>query len=586
MKDAPPNINCYWATLLVEELWRCGVRAIGVAPGSRSSPLAESVASHGGHAVVVHPDERGLGFHMLGHALASGRPTAIITTSGTAAANLFPAIAEAHHAGVPLIAITADRPPELRDCGANQATDQIKLFGSFVRFFADLPVPTEKIEPGFLLGTVDAAIAAATSQPRGPVHFNMMFREPLAPVARSYSFKKLQRALGAWPKNDAPWLRHELVKTEPDCSPELLQRIATAERGIILAGALDRTAAVSVRALAEHLGWPLLPDLQSGLRLGDAGASVISQADALLASERFAEGGGSDLLLQFGSRFVTRRLNALSASNGIKERIIVDCAEGRVDPHHRSALRVQACPAQIAEALRKKVPARPATEWLESWASASARVEHEWETRLVGRKTLSEPGVAALLSSILTEEDVWFVGNSLPIRMAATFATGKGAAVRVLANRGLSGIDGLVATAAGCAAGSGKRVTLALGDLSLLHDLNSLALLRSASVPVTIIAINNDGGGIFSLLPIAESARHFERVFAAPHGMRFRAAAQLFELSYAAPTSPSAFVRAWRAARRSSRSTLIEVSTRRGETARVVRQAIASVVRTLDRRSP
>lgn len=583
MKEPAPNLNYFWANLLMEELYRCGVRSIGIAPGSRSGPLAEAAASHGKLDIFVYPDERILGFRMLGEAKASGRPAAVVTTSGTAVTNLFPAIAEAGHSGIPLIAITADRPPELRDCGANQATDQVKLFGSFVRFFADVPVPTEDISLAFLLSTVDAAVRAATGAARGPVHLNTMFREPLAPIKKAFPQRRLLRELGDWVKNGQSWVANEAAETLVECPAALVEKISKAKRGIILAGALPSDAARAVARLAEHLGWPLLPDIQSGLRLGTTSGAVISHADAVLAGERFASGADCDLLLQFGSRFVTRRLLTLAGNADIKQRIIVDDAPGRANPLHRHALRVSSPSDKVADALLAELPQRSATDWLLMWSAASEVVEKEWAGTFSRRKKLSEPAVASSLSTLMEEGDVWFLGNSLPVRLAATFASAEGAAIRVAANRGLSGIDGQIATAAGYAAGSGRPVTLMMGDLSALHDLGSFALLRNAKAPVLVVLLNNNGGGIFSVLPVADSARHFEKVFAAPHGIEFSKAAEMFGLAYSAPKSLEAFTRAWRKARRSGQSAVIEVFTRRVDTAREMRQRVVDVARKLDR---
>ncbi len=585
MKQAPPNINYYWASLLMEELYRCGVRHVGIAPGSRSSPLAEAAAAHGELQLVVHPDERGLAFHMLGCAAGSGRPAVIVTTSGTAVANLFPAIAEAHHAGIPLTAITADRPPELRDCGANQATDQVKLFGSFVRSFTDLPVPDAGVSPTFLLSTIDAAVDVAVRL-RGPVHLNAMFREPLAPVTASYPFHTLQRELGDWPKRQTPWVQYESACEAFEPSREVLALCERARRGCILVGAVSAADAEAIAALGAHLGWPVLPDIQSGLRFGEAGAAVIPHADIVLASKRFAGGGECDFVLQFGSGFVTRRFLDFAASPRALPSVVVDPATGRVDPQHRTAHRIRANEGLVAEALRNVLPGRGADAWLASWQKASARVESTLAKRFATRTTLSEPGIAWTISRALSGGDILFFGNSLPVRMLSTFASASGATLSGAANRGLSGIDGQVATAVGYALGAGRPVTLVLGDLSLLHDLNSLALLREARVPVTVVVINNDGGGIFSLLPIAESANHFEKVFGVPHGIQFRAAADLFGLGYSRPASPDALARALKAARKSGRSSLIELITRRSDTARETRQLVAAAARAVDARGP
>lgn len=578
-----PNIAHFFARLMIEELVRLGVRDLGLAPGSRSSPLAEAAAAHEALNLTVHVDERGLAFHMLGRARGSGRPAAVITTSGTAAANLLPAVAEAHHAGTPLLLFTADRPHELRDCGANQATDQVKLFGSFVRWFIDLPPPDDRMDPGFVLAAVDEAVRAATSHPRGPVHVNCLFREPLAPVVRPFPRRALLRKLGAWPKSGAPWVRPAAVPilSAAASARDVKEVLGVQQQGVILAGALEPNAARAVADLAAHIQWPLLPDLQSGLRLGVQEPAVVAHADLLLCSERFKREAAAGPLLQFGAGFVTRRFLDCAAAPRPAPRVLVDDAPRRIDPAHQAALRVAADPASVARALREALPPGDDDRRVCVWSDSSAKVERALATRFA-RAPWSEPGIAWLLSWVIPPEHAWFVGNSLPIRMAATFASASSACLRVAASRGLSGIDGQVATAAGYAAGLGRPVTALLGDLTLLHDLNSLALLRAANPPVILVVVNNDGGGIFSLLPVAESSRHFERIFGTPHGLRFRAAADLFGLRYTAPESPSALLRAWRAAARSETSALIEVRTRRSDTARAVRGQQAAIARMFD----
>jgi 2-succinyl-5-enolpyruvyl-6-hydroxy-3-cyclohexene-1-carboxylate synthase len=579
-----PNANYFAARLIIEEMVRLGVRAFGIAPGSRSSPLAETAASHPALEIVVHCDERGLAFHMLGRARGSGRPTAVLTTSGTAAANVFPAVAEAHHAGVPLIVITADRPPELRDCGANQATDQVKLFGAFVRRFIEMPPPDERMTPSYILAAIDDLVSAATAHPAGPVHLNCLFREPLAPVARAYPRRALLRSLGAWLSSGAPWVRavRPHVNSAAEMPKEMLEALSAAPKGIVMAGALMPEGARAAADLAAHLGWPLLPDLQSGLRLGAAEPSVISHADLMLHSRTFAREVSAGCMLQFGGSFISRRFTDCAAAPRASARVLVDSSPRRIDPSHGAAIRAFGDPAAVARALQNALPrARSATR-IQAWAEASERVERELARQFAGAEW-SEPRIAWELSRLITAECAWFIGNSLPIRLVSMFASARGACVPVAASRGLSGIDGQVATAAGYAAGSRRPVTALLGDLTVLHDLNSLAFLRTAASPVVLVVINNDGGGIFSLLPIAESARHFERVFAAPHGLRFRDAARQVGLRYAAPESPAALARAWRAAARSGESALIEVRTNRADTARRIRALQSAIAHLLDR---
>jgi 2-succinyl-5-enolpyruvyl-6-hydroxy-3-cyclohexene-1-carboxylate synthase len=578
MSASAANVNRVWAGLLLEELHRCGVRSVGVAPGSRSGPLAEAAADHGGFDLIVHPDERGLGFHMLGVALGSGCPAVVLTTSGTAVANLVPAMAEAHHAGVPLIALTADRPFELRMCGANQTTDQARIFGGRLRAAFEFPPPGEGMPPEAMLTAVDEAVRAAMSGTRGPVHLNCMFRDP-PPAARP------PRGLANWRKSGRPW-----VAVTPDPLPSgeasldaALEVVATAGRGVVLAGRLSPADGDAVAALAGRLRWPLLPDLQSGLRLGAREPEVIAHADLALGGDRFADGAGCDTILQFGSGFVTRRFLGLAADARIARRVVVDPTPGRVDPGHRPGLRVSAAPGIFAEAMGHVLPAAAGpAQSLTAWQRASERIEKELARRFAAGTGVSEPGVAWTLSRLLRAGDAWFLGNSLPVRLAAAFASARGANAPVAANRGLSGIDGQVATAAGYARGARRPVTLLIGDLGLLHDLNSMALLRTARAPVIVVAVNNDGGGIFSLLPAAESSRHFERVFGAPHGLTFRAAAEMFGLAYAAPATLGGLAAAWRAAARGGRPCLIEVRARRAATARAVRSLQAAAARIAD----
>ncbi len=585
MKPAPPNINHFVARLLLEELHRCGARDVGVAPGSRSSPLAEAAAAHGGFNLTVHPDERGLAFRMLGCARATGRPAVVITTSGTAAANLFPAVAEAHHAGIPLILCTADRPYELRACGANQATDQVKLFGSFVRFFADLPPPAEDADPAAWLTAVDHAVSAALAPARGPAHLNCMFREPLAPIARRYPFRRMLRALGGWPRSREPWVRR-LDQPGPPSSAgapvELLNLLGRARSGLVLAGALPPGQGRAVADLAHRLGWPLLPDVQSGLRFGSRHPAVVPHAELLLAAGRFADGPPCDVVLQFGSAFVTRRLQEWAAAFPARHRVVVDPAPDRVDPAHRSAWRIMAEPGPVAEALRRALAAPATRPGPGPWPDASRRVERLLARRLRAAGPVTEPALAWTLSRLPAADHALFLGNSLPIRLAATFGSADAAAFAVAANRGLSGIDGEIATAIGYAQGAGRITTAVLGDLTALHDLNSLAMLRAARTPVILVVVNNDGGGLFSLLPVAGASRHFETLFGTPHGLGFAHAAAMFGLAYAAPATRAGLVRAWRDAVRGGRHTLIEIRTRRAQTARAVRGLQQAVARALE----
>jgi 2-succinyl-5-enolpyruvyl-6-hydroxy-3-cyclohexene-1-carboxylate synthase len=565
MKIDAPNLNALWCALLMEELERQHVNYVGVAPGSRSSPLALAAAAHPRIKLVVHFDERALAFHVLGWARATGRPAAIITTSGTAVSNLAPAVAEASLDHVPLIVLTADRPPELRDTAANQTMDQVKLFGAQVRWQFDLPCPSADIPLRMLLTTVDQAVARARWGQAGPVHLNCMFREPLAPVAVAYPKARLLAPLRGWLKTGKP-LTDYLSASGPAPSPPVAipEALRGVRKGVLVAGALKPDEAEAAIRLARHLQWPLLPDLQSGLRLGRHASVVVPYADLILGSSTWLKNHQPEAVLLVGGRLISKRLSALAQSaEGLPVVRITDSLE-RQDPGHRVDVQWVGPVAHTLESLQAALPAATGdASWLEPWQHAGRQVGLDLLRRMKQSRRLHEPRLAWELTRLLPAEHALFAGNSLPVRLLDTFAAADHAWVTVGANRGVSGIDGLLSTATGFAAGRGKPVTLLMGDLSLLHDLNGLALLQRAAVPVIAVVINNDGGGIFSFLPVAEGVPNFEKVFGLPHGRTFAGAASMFDLPYTRVRTTNAFIRAYRAACQRNRSALIEVTTDR-----------------------
>lgn len=537
-----PNLNRFWADLLVEELVRGGAAMFFLAPGSRSTPLVTAVAAHPTARYRVHVDERGSAFAALGWARATGQPAVWITTSGTAVANGLPAVVEASVDGVPLIALTADRPPELRDTGANQTIPQPDLFAPYVRWRTDLPAPSADVDPAFVLTTAAHALFRARS---GPVHLNAMFREPLGPEPDGVALPDLP---ARWPDGDASFTRHA-----PDFgpSPEALrgtaERLARVRRGVIVAGRLAAPeAADAAHVLAETLGWPLLPDIESGLRTGpDAPAPFY---DLALASEAFREAARPEVVVYLGRRATSKRLAQWLAASDATQ-IVVRPGPERFDPDHRVAERHVAEPGAWCRALTAALPAVREADpsYRALWQTASDAVGHTLADRLY---RLTEPLAARLTVASVKPGEGLVLAASMPIRDADMFAAPGGAVVRTVANRGASGIDGTVATAAGFADGLGAPVTLLLGDLALLHDLNSLMLLRDgldgSRPPVSVVVVNNDGGGIFHFLPIARQAEAavFEPLFGTPHGLTFEAAARLFGLPYHAPTTPEALTEA------------------------------------------
>jgi 2-succinyl-5-enolpyruvyl-6-hydroxy-3-cyclohexene-1-carboxylate synthase len=579
MSDAPPNLNFAWARVLLQHLVRCGVTSIWICPGSRSTPLALA-ALESGATCTVHFDERGAGFAALGAARVTGHPAVVITTSGSAVANLWPAVSEASVDGVPLIMLTADRPPELRDTGANQALDQIKLFGDYVRWHIDLPCPDPVISPAFVRGVAEQAVARASSGWRGPVHVNQMFREPLAPAPDGVD-------TAAWLERDGAGAMTRWVTPPPAVIPdaergEIMRMVSRAKRGVVVAGALpDAASARATLSLAKRLGWPLLPDIRSGLRLTRPGAhGPIAMVDQILLSPRAVESLRPDAVVQVGSRLVSKRLQQWLDAAGAPV-IHLDEQPVRLDPATRPGWRIV---APVVQGLRLLATARmtgKTARWMKRWRAADAAANGAWSDWMAATDAVSEPAIADSVSRLLPRGHRLMLASSMPVRDMDMYGAPVRGVGRVYVNRGVSGIDGTLATAAGIAVAGGSPVTVITGDLAALHDLNSLALIARSPVPVTVVVINNNGGGIFSFLPIAAYPERFETCFGTPHGLGFSHAAGQFGLGYAQPDSLSAFRRAYRTAVRSGRSSVVEVITDRtanAATHKAIQQQVRAAV--------
>jgi 2-succinyl-5-enolpyruvyl-6-hydroxy-3-cyclohexene-1-carboxylate synthase len=573
-KTPPPTMNYAWSEMFIRELERLGIKNYYIAPGSRSSPLALSALEFGSK-VRVHVDERGVGFAALGYARATGNPAAIITTSGSAAANLWPAVCEASMDAIPMLIITADRPPELRDTGANQTMDQVKLFGGYARWFFDLPCPDTEIPAAFLLGTIDHAVARCRHGHPGPVHLNQMFREPLAPGRGKHAVVTWQQAAGHWWHSNTPWT----VYPEPSATDDLKSIagvIAKARRGIVVGGSTRMASDSKIMlGVAEELGWPLLPDIRSGLRLGGEHSHIVYMADQILLSENLAAELAPDVILHLGGRITSKRIQHFINRSPAKI-IVVNEDPSRQDPEHRVSLRVIAKPSVFP------CPNKTPSSWRNKWKRADATAQAAWDDYQRRHPHLTEPFVAACVSRQLPPSHGLILGNSMPVRDMEMYGERRPYQVAVDCNRGMSGIDGNIATAVGFAEGLRRPVTLVIGDLAFLHDSNSLALVRRSEYPLVIVVINNDGGGIFSFLPVAGATRHFESCFGAPHGMEFGHAAAQYDLAYSRPKTPDEFSKTYGDWVDSSRRGIIEVQTDRAENLREHRRIQATIRSQLD----
>ncbi len=586
-KDNFSSLNSLWATLIVEELLRCGVEHFCVAPGSRSAPLAIATAENPSAKSTIYFDERGLGFYALGLCVSSQKPVVIITTSASAVANLFPAIIEANKKKLPLVIITADRPPELRASGANQTIDQIKIFGDYVRFFFDMPCPTIDIPPETVLSTIDQAIFRAKGELPGPVHLNCMFREPLSSSDEDLNnFSLYLLPIKNWQNSLKPYTEYQ--KPLLKISPEILQKTAallkSVEHGVIVVGKIGGLSdQEAVLALAQKLNWPIFADITSGLRLGHKQKQIIHYFDHILNVDQLAHNLQITGVLHLGGRLTSARYYKAIKKTQPRDYIMVLNHPLRNDPNHVVTLRLQCPVKEFCQTISPYLSHRPPTKLLKTLQKANQACEKVLENRLfLHPGALSEPAVAHLLSKLIPKNSGLFIGNSMPIRDLNLFAANRGKIVNVTANRGASGIDGNIATASGFAKGLNAPSTAILGDLAFLHDLNSLYFLQNPSKPFVLIVLNNNGGAIFSFLPVSSIKTGFTQFFTAPHHLTFEHAAKLFKLAYKSVKTTAGFIKAYQTAVQTPKTTIIEVCSKTPVNTLVYQQIAENITRILN----
>lgn len=551
-----PNINTLWAFLIVEECCRLGITYFCIAPGSRSSPLAVAAAQNSRASCISCIDERSLAFHALGYGKGSYKPAAVITSSGTALSNLLPAVVEASQDCIPLLLLTADRPPELHDTGANQTINQVNHFGSFVRYFYNLPPPDDKVPARMVLTTIDTAVFRATQEPFGPVHINCGFREPLAGVYCEWNLGSL-KGLNMWMSKREPFTKHirvtqfhfteELMNTHVQYK-EVVDLIQGASRGLLILGGLQTAEETwAALSLAKHLRWPVVPDILSGMRVRKITCAIaeaefspcfIDLLDHILLGNSVKNWISPDVVVQVGSKVTSKRVAQLLEDCRPHAYMMVQNHPYRHDPSHILTHRIQASVVDFATVIREFCTPKEMGSWCKWLQVLNNMVEWEISFQLNVEPLLTEPYVSRAVSQSLSLESAWFLGNSMAIRDADMYALSWSklpegltihgldralpfSGLRVVGNRGASGIDGVLSTAIGYATGSNQRVVFMVGDISFIHDTNGLTLLqdRAERPPITVLVINNHGGAIFSLLPIADTAPAtiFRNFFSTPH---------------------------------------------------------------------
>jgi 2-succinyl-5-enolpyruvyl-6-hydroxy-3-cyclohexene-1-carboxylate synthase len=567
------NINHLWGTLIIEELSRLGADYFCVASGSRSSPLVIALAQNKKTKSIVHFDERGLAFHAMGYSAGAQKPAVLICTSGTAAANFFPAVIEASKKKLPLIVITADRPPELRQTGAVQSIDQVGLFGKYVQWATDMPCPDTKINPQFVLTTIDQAWYQAVRN-HGVVHLNCMFRQPLSLIKTSEDLKFYTKPLNHWTQSQRPYTDYVtgLESVALPVSKKIALRLNAIKNGLIVVGKLASTDEANlVLHLAKKLGWPIFADVSSGLRLGQSHPNLIHYFDPLLLSDKISNKLSFDGVLHLGGRMTSQRYYDFIQKQSPAEYIMVLNHALRNDPNHQVSLRIEASVTNFIQTVGGLLKPSKSSIALKFLSKANQNADMTIEKLLAEDEGVSEPRIARLVSQLIPESQGLFLSNSMPIRDMGNYADFKGRVVSVNGNRGASGIDGLIASAAGYARGLGVPVTLMIGDLAALHDLNSLSILRDLPIPLIIVLLNNGGGGIFSFLPIADFKEGFEKFWGTPHSFTLAAAASMFELNYSQPMDANHFKKVYAQALKAQTSTIIEVITNREENLKVHR---------------
>ncbi len=559
------NPNSRAMRALVEELARAGIAQACVSPGSRSTAVALALEYTPGIRPWMVTDERSAGFFALGMARASRRPVALLCTSGTAAANYLPAVVEASLSHVPLVVLTADRPPELRDCHAAQTIDQVRLFGSHVRWSVDAQTPSPELDLERYYRTLACrAVAAATEPPSGPVHLNLPMREPLVDVAEEAA--QLAHAGAARqdfarepgvprPPDDArpsTVVHPATPRLAPDSGHALARALDESERGLLACGPGTAVGddAEAIAALAVTLGWPILADPLSGLRFGAHDRShVVDAYDVLLRDPAFAAAHRPDAVLQLGMPVVSAPLQRYLDRVRCRPHVLAAPTGSWPDPLGcaTDVARVDAVTlcAALAPALSHH---RARSPWLASWLTASAIARDALTPLLAGERTLFEGNVLARLAAQLPAGAALHVGNSLPIRALDTFVPGSARPLLCACNRGANGIDGVVSSALGAAAVETRPTALVIGDLSFLHDLGALQIAARHRLSLLIVVINNDGGGIFSFLPQAALGEPFERLFGTPHGLDVAGAVAMCggrHVGVASPEELTAAVEDW-----------------------------------------
>ncbi|MBL4829586.1 MAG: 2-succinyl-5-enolpyruvyl-6-hydroxy-3-cyclohexene-1-carboxylic-acid synthase [Aliivibrio sp.] len=557
-KAQQASLNRLWAALIIEELTRCGVKHLCLAPGSRSTPLAIAASKNSNLSLHTHFDERGLGFFALGLAKVESNAVAVVVTSGTAVANLLPCVVESGLTKEKLILLTSDRPVDQIDCGANQAINQTGIFSSHVTTSFNLPSPTLTISPCWLLSAIDKLMSEQSAQ-GGSLHINCPYPEPL--YGDDVDFANYLVPLLHWQHSHQPFVSIIEPQQTIAIADDWHQMIKT--RGVIVAGKLTSAELTAVRVLAKSLQWPLLLDPQA------CGSSEWAHYDLWLQNQACCTKlEQAQSLLQVGARVVSKRLGQFIEKQPWLNHWMVTPHSGLLvashQPHHRINHNIldwlNSYQLWLDSAVKFECSSMG---WADELIESSDQVKALCVCSTLYSEKLSELSFATSLESVIAENTTLFIGNSLIIRLVDMVSCLPDLAV--YSNRGASGIDGLIATAAGIQCANKQPLLCLIGDTSLLYDLNSLPLLAKNDSPTVIVVTNNDGGAIFDLLPVSEQQK--ESLYRMPHGFEFSHAAAMFGIDYCQPETLSAAINAVRdgLSSTSNQTRLVEIKTSPGQ---------------------
>ena len=542
-----PNINYAFSNLFVDILEYYQVKNACICPGSRSSPIAISLFDNQNIKTWTHIDERGAGFFCTGIARIAKNPVVVLSTSGTAASNFLPSIIEATYSQMPLVIVTADRPSELQGTGALQTIDQTNIFGIYPKISINLPTPRNKVQLlEIMFKKVFDAMNIITKVPQGVIHVNFPFDDPLHPINIEKDqtleiqnvIKKLKRTL----KNTTQSKRKHSIQLNNATKDILEEALTISNRGLIVCGPNNNSfSSDDIILFSEKIGFPILADPLSQVRTGNHNlTNIIDNYDLFLKNKTIADSLTPDLIIRVGMTPTSKTLLQYLNYKKNATQIILNPFSFS-DPNHSANFHIKENPNILLKILQTQNN-KPNRIWQKSWQDIQIQTLNTINNVFEKTDVISEPSIYIDLHKSLPPKTILYVSNSMPIRDTDMFFS-KRQGIQILGNRGSSGIDGMISSATGTATQTQSPVILLIGDIAFLHDLNSLLLCANTQPNLTIIILNNNGGGIFSFLPQSKFKKYFKHLFLTPHDLTFKDAADLFQLPYRNPTSRKIFIK-------------------------------------------